>query len=137
MSWPIGLGLQLTFRSKPQVPYYCPGYSISIFILGDSQKTPSVLTSSNMMPMMTSLVSNLVYSSSKTSFVDFTTSISPSSTNPVPSWTSSSQFFSSTIQTTLANDTGILTYISSVNTIFFTSIFATTTSYLKCFIVKK
>jgi hypothetical protein len=63
--------------------------------------------------MMTSLVGNLVYSSLKTSFVDFATSISPSSTNPVPSWISSSQIYS-----TLANDTGIQTCISSVNTIY-------------------
>jgi hypothetical protein len=63
--------------------------------------------------MMSSLVGNLVYSSLKTSFVDFTTSISPSSTNPVPSWISSSQIYS-----TLANDTGIQTCISSVNTIY-------------------
>jgi hypothetical protein len=64
---------------------------------------------------MTSLVVNLVYSSLKTSFVDFTTSISPSSTNHVPP----SQIYTSLIQTTLANYTGILTCISSVNTIYY------------------
>jgi hypothetical protein len=63
--------------------------------------------------MMSSLVGNLVYSSLKTSFVDLTTSISPSSTYSVPSGTSSSQIYSS-----LANDTGIQTCISSVSTIY-------------------
>jgi hypothetical protein len=101
------------------VALLCFAYSISVFLPGDMQKTQSVLTSTNMMPLMSSFVVNHVYSSLKTSFVDFTTSISPSSTNHVPPGTSSSQIYSSLIQTTLANDTGILTCISSVNTIYY------------------
>jgi hypothetical protein len=104
---------QFNIKQRSSILWLCPAYSISIFLLGDSQKTRSALTSSNMMPMMTSLVGNLVYSSLKTSFVDFTTSISPSFTNPAPSWISSSQNYS-----TLTNDTGIQTCISSVNTIY-------------------
>jgi hypothetical protein len=93
-------------------------YSIVTFLSDDLQKTSSVLTSTKMMSMMSSLVENLVYSSLQTTFIEFTRSISPSSTNRVPSLTSSSQMYSSVIQATLSDDAGIQTYISSVNTIF-------------------
>jgi hypothetical protein len=91
-----------------------PGYAINIFISGDVQKRQSVLSSANIVSKISSFVQNLADFSLETSFV----SIAPSSSNPGSSWTSSSQIYSPVFQSTLPDDTGIQTYISSVNTIY-------------------
>jgi hypothetical protein len=60
-----------------------------------------------MMTMMSSLVGNLASSSLKTSFVDFPTSITPSSTHPELPLRSNSQIYSPVIETALSNYPGI------------------------------